>query len=253
MIGVTPPISLGGSGVSEHNNLTGRQGGTLEESFHVSESQHASLMELIYKNNLSTFTVSPNSGERGVLTALSLTYNILANDDVFTAASIDQGIGSILADVNGGAKTISGGSSIGSKPFVMDLAYNRNGVPTTESKSTGYFSYIPQFMGVSASADLLTYAAMSTDLLKYIQFSPAINRVVTATAQYVYFISIKNNAKIYDQNNFQQTIGNWSDGVSEFYRKSIVLTLANGVNTETVYVYRTRNVKSLTAFAYRIE
>lgn len=253
MIGVTPPISLGGSGVSVHNNLTGRQGGTPEESFHVSESQHASLLELIYKNNVSTFAVSPVSNEKGILTALSLNFNIQSNDDVFTAATINQGIGSILSDVNSGAKTRSGGSSIVNKVFTMALSYTRNGAALTENKTATFNAYTPQFAGVSNNADLATYAAMSADLQKFVQSSPVVVKQSSPTAQYVWFVSTKNNAIVLDQNNFLLTVGAWNDGVSEFYLKAITLTLADNTTTETVYLYRSRQVKTLTNFTYKIQ
>jgi hypothetical protein len=217
------------------------------------DPQVEAILELIYKNNVSTFAVSPVSNEKSVLTALNLNFNIQANDDVFTAASINQGIGSILADVNGGAKNISGGSSLVTKAFTMTLNYTRNGLPLSENKTVTFFAYTPQFAGVSASADLTTYAAMSADLQKFVQSSPVLVKQSSPTAQYVWFVSTKNNATILDQNNFQQTVGAWNDGVSEFYLKSISLILANGVASETVYVYRSRNVKTLTNFTYKIQ
>lgn len=215
--------------------------------------QVVAILELIYNNNASTFTVSPVSGEKGLSTAINVNYNIQSNDDVFTLASINQGIGSVLANINTGNRVVNGGSSLVNKAFVLSLGYTRNGVASTESKTATYFAYTPQFAGVSSSADLLTYAAMVSDLQKFVQSSPVVVKQSSPAGQYVWFVSTKNNAVILDQNNFQQSVGSWNDGVSEFYLKSISLILADGVTTETVYVYRSRNVKTLTNFTYKIQ
>lgn len=244
------------SGSSIHNDLTGLQGGKPNEPkeyFHLSESQHERVLDLIYMNNSNSFSVNPTSGERGINNSLNLNYNIISNDDIFTSASINQGIGSVLANINTGNKTVSGGSSLVNKAFTLTLGFTRNGVANIETKTATYFAYAPQFAGVSTNADLNTYALMSAALQKFVQSSPVITKQSSPVNAYVYFISTKNNAQIFDQNNFQQTVGAWNDGVSEFYLKTITLTLADSVTTETMYLYRSRNVKTLTNFTYKIQ
>lgn len=239
-----------------HNELDELQGGNSNEPkeyFHLSESQHERVLDLIYINNSSSFSVNPTSGERGINNSLNLNYNIISNDDVFTAASINQGIGSVFANINTGTNTVSGGTTTQNKTFTLTLAFTRNDVATTETKSATYTTYVPQFAGVSVQTDFADLAAIvaESNLQKFIQASAAINKQSSPTAQYIWFVSTKNNATILDQNNFGQTVGTWGDGVSEFYRKSLVITLADG-STETVYLYRTRNVKTLTNFTYKI-
>ncbi|RZL47734.1 MAG: hypothetical protein EOP00_11110 [Pedobacter sp.] len=216
------------------------------------DEQKTALLALIYQNSVSTISLSTTTGERGISTALNVSYNIQTKDDVFTSASINQGIGSVLANINTGTKTVSGGFATQNKSFVLSLNYTRNGVATTETKTATYTTYVPQFAGVSTETDFANLAAIiAASLQKYVQATPAINKQSSPTAQYIWFVSTKNNAAILDQNNFSQSVGTWGDGVSEFYRKSLVITLADGT-TETVYLYRSRQVKTLVNFTYKI-
>lgn len=244
-----------GGGVSIHNDLTGIQGGSPNEYYHFNEIQHEKLLSLIYTNGTSTISVSPSSGERGVNATLTVNYSITSNDDVFGTATINQGIGDVTGDIDAGNQSKSGGNSTNNKSFTMSLSYTRNGEPETENKTTTYNTYIPQWAGWSAEEDFVnSYSSINseTNFQKYIQSSATINKVNSPTGEYIWFISNKNNATIKDTNDFVQTVGTWGDGTSEFYRKPLTLTLADGITTATVYLYRSRNVKTLSSFTYKI-
>lgn len=247
--------STGGVGTSIHNNLTGIQGGSLNEYYHFNEIQHEKLLNLIYTNGTSTISVSPSSGERGVNAALIVNYNITSNDDVFGTANINQGIGDVTGDIDAGNQSASGGNSTINKSFTMNLSYTRNGESKTENKTATYNTYIPQWAGWSAEEDFVNnYSSINSEpnFQKYIQSSASINKANSPTGEYIWFISTKNNATIKDTNDFVQTVGIWGDGTSEFYRKPLTLTLADGITTVTVYLYRSRNVKTLSSFTYKI-
>lgn len=222
------------------------------DELQFSESEYNQLKALIYTNSISTFTMSSSTNERGILATLSLSYNILSKDDIFTSASINQGLGDVFANVNAGTKTISGGTSSQNKSFVLSLGYTRAGAPKTETKTAAHTTYVPQFKGFSNLTDFSTYAAMSSGLTKEVQASSAMTNLVSPISQYIWFVSNKSNATILDQNNFQQTIGNWNDGLSEFYKKVVEVTLTDG-SRENLNLYRSREVKTLTGFTYKIQ
>src|SRR5690606_13445945 len=204
-----------------------------------SASQKDRILDLIYQPNASLFSVSPASGERGVSTSLTVSYWVTPNDDEDMTGSINQGIGSITID--GSSHDVSGGSSGVSKTFTMTLNYERQGEAEEETKTATYTAYIPQWKGVSDEDAYTTYAGI--DLTKFIQSSATTTMEVSPSAEYVWFISNKSNATVLDGNNFVQTVGTWGDGTSEFYSKSLSLTLADGITTATVYLYRSRNTK----------
>ena len=207
--------------------------------------------QLFYVNNATTFTVTPTIGERGVPVANTLNYNIIPNSDVFTAASINQGIGSVFSDVGNGAQVRSAGNKTATTTYTLSLAYTRLGVATNEIKTATYTPVVPQWSGVSSVTDFSNYGEINGEgFQKYIQTNSVISKVVSPENKYIWFIVNNGTGQILDGNNFVQTIGTFGDGVSEFYRKSLVLTLNDGT-TATVYLIRSRNTKTLTDFTYK--
>lgn len=217
--------------------------------------QEEALLALIYVGYVSSITVSPAAGERGVDTTLNVSYNITSNDDTITTATITQGIGNVITDVNGGTKTVAGGITPITKAFSLALGYTRNGVPGTNTKTATYTANTPQWAGWSAKTDFTTaYADINgeTNLQKFVQASAGINKASSPTGEYIWFISNKSNANVYDTNDFLQSQGAWGDNTKEFWTKTLTLTLSDGVTTAPVYLYRSRQTKTLTAFTYKI-
>lgn len=245
----------GSSGVvSDHNLLLNLQGGVIpNEFYHLSENQYNQMLELLYTNNEVSFTIIPSSGERGVITTLTLNYNIKSNDDEITSATINNGIGSVFQDADDGEKIMDVGTSTTTKTYVLTLGILRGGLSISETISTTYNAYIPQFAGVSGMTDFTTYASMLSSLTKFVQATPNIVKVSSPTDEYIWFISTKQNATVLDQNNFQQTVGIFGNTTTEFYTKPLIILLADGVTTSTVYVYRSRNKKTLSNFGYKIQ
>src|SRR5690606_23820971 len=99
----------------------GLQGGQPDEFYHLTESQHERVLDLIYINGTSVISVSPSSGERGVNIPLTISYTITPNDDIYGTASINQGIGDVTANIDGNLHSISGGSSAINKSFILTL------------------------------------------------------------------------------------------------------------------------------------
>lgn len=246
----------GGGGTNDHNKLNNLQGGKQtepKEMYHFTENQHTQLLELIYSENAVMISVSPTFGEKGLSTSINVTYRLSSNDDQLLTASINNGIGDVSTNIDTGNKTVSGGSTIDSKTYTITYTFNRNGSVSSGSKSATYSAYTPQFAGVSEITDFTTYTLMSSELSKFIQPTANIDKQSSPVEQYIWFISNKATAKVYDQNDFEQTLGAWENGTTEFYTKSLVLTLADGITTSTVYLYRSRNVKNLTNFIYKIK
>lgn len=219
----------------------------------ITDAQIAWIRSQMYQNLSASFSISPTQGERGVAIPITVNYNIASNDDVITAASINQGIGSVLANVNAGAKSVSGGSKTANTTYTLTLNFTRNGVPQTQTTNATYNSRVPQWAGWSSATDFSTYAELEAEvnLQKYIQSNSAITKSFSPDGEYIWFITTNATGQILDGNNFVQTVGTWGDGVSEFYRKSLSLTLADGSTSATVYLYRSRNVKTLSNFTYK--
>lgn len=251
MIGVITEGGDSGYGTMNHQELENLQGGNEAERIHLDNDTYEGLMALLYKNSVSSISVAPAIGEKGVSVPLTVTYNILSNDDLFTAATINNGIESVLEFVDNGVQNVSGGSRLSSLVFVLGMKYSRRNNPIEELKTAGYTAVIPQWSGISALADFTTYAGISAALTKYVQSSQTISRQFSPAGQYLWFVSTKNNALIQDGNNFTQTVGNWNDGVSEFYKKQISLALNDGTLAD-VYLYRTRNLKTFGNLTYKI-
>lgn len=205
-----------------------------------------------YTNNTATITVSPTQGEKGVAVTVTVTYNIASNNDLFTAASINQGIGSVLTQVNTGAQTTSGGTRLATTAYTLTKSFTRLNVPTNENQSATYTAQVPQWFGVSSATDFANYAAINNDtgLQKFLQSNSAISKEVSPVAQYPWMILTNATGKIFDANNFEQPIGAWGDVSAEFWRKAVTITLQDGT-TATVYFIRCRTTKTLTNFTYR--
>lgn len=237
-----------------HNELEGLNVGDYQ---HLTASQLDRVLDLIYLNNTSTIITSPTFGERGRATSVNVLFEINSNDDNFISASINQGIGNVLPLINLGPQTISAGNLVNNTTFTLSMSYNRDGVILNENKSTNYNAYIPQWIGVSDDNALTTYSEFTDNLEKFVQSSPNISRVLSPNDEYIWFVSTANissssTLKIRDVNDFVQTVGNWNDGVSEFYKQSINLTLFDNTTTANVFLYRSRQTKTLTNFTYKI-
>src|SRR5690606_22634671 len=140
----------------------------------------------------------------------------------------------IMSDIDDGSKSVSGGSRTGNTTYTMSLEYTRQGNPETESVNATYTSRIPQWAGWSSEEDFTnSYSTINTeaDFQKYIQSNSAITKEFSPDGEYIWFIITNGTGNIYDGNNFLQSVGTWGDGVSEFYRKSLTLTLADGTTT----------------------
>lgn len=239
-----------------HNNATNLQGGQPSEYYHLTSSQLNRVLNLIYVNNVVTFSISPTSGERGVSQSLNVTYRMTPNDDTYTAATINPVGYNVLPFANGTQQTTGVTNSSSTTAYTLNYGYTRNGSGNTGSSSATYTAYIPQWVGVSVSTGLTsnTYeSVISLGLTKVIQSSSTQTATLSATNQYVWFISNTDSATI-TQGGFTQSIAslNVYDGTKEFQKNSVLLTLSNGITTSTVYIYRTTSVKNITSLNYQI-
>ena len=248
----------GGSGgispILDHNLLQNLQGGLApNEFYHLNQSQYNQMMDLLYTEDEVVFNIQPLIGERGVVTALALNYSIKSNDDEIVSANINNGVGDVFSNVGAGNIVTSVGNSAITKTYTLTLGINRKGVPQTQTFNSTYNAYVPQFAGVSGMVDFTTYTSMVSSLTKFVQGTPNIVKISSPTDEYIWFISTKANATVLDQNNFQQTVGIFGNPTTEFYTKPLTMVLADGVTTSTVYLYRSRNKKTLTSFGYKIQ
>jgi len=241
----------GGGGTSIHNQLSDIQGGNSTERFHVSESQHSRLLELIYEQLSVAFTRTPTTiQEKGVSTAVALSWNIAPNDDLIISRTINQGIGV----VSGNTGTISGGNRVDTTSYTLTTAFTRDGVAGSVNNTVVVNFTAPQYFGSSNVADVseLNYTTLGATLTKEILASDTMNKIFNPTAQYIWFVSRKNNANIID-GSLQASVGPWNDGVSEFYKKTVTFILADGVTTHALTFYRSRELKTRTNANYTLQ
>lgn len=227
-----------------HNDLAGLQGGNSTERYHLSLEQYQWILSQLYTNHTATFTVTPSTGERGVNTSLAVNYNIISNDDEITSASINQGIGSVFSDVDAGLKSVSGGIRSNNITWTLAIGYNRMEESGTENRTTTYTTYIPKWYGLSEDLEDVTssnYTLLNSELTKLVNSSNSISFTHNSnTDEYIWFISPLNINKI-TASGFDTTIGNWNDSGTFFWKKSLPgFVLANGTDTVTLYLYRTR-------------
>lgn len=220
----------------------------------LNQTQYEQFLSLIYVNNTSTLSVSPTTGERGISTAITLSYSINSGSDIFTSASINQGVGA--ASWDSGTETVSGGNRSQTTTYTLTKNFTRNGTPTTETQSATYTAFIPQWAGVSTDSDLSnnTYSSISSLLTKYVQNSTTnISYSFTTTGtEYPYFITASANGTIKDSNGFTYTIDATEfSGTGYWYRKSFTLTL-NDSSIVTLYMIRAKVIPTanLSAFIF---
>ena len=169
---------------------------------------------------------------------------------MITARTINQGVGALATN----SGTISGGNRVDTTVFTLTTEFTRNGTPTTQNNTVTVSFTPPQYYGSSNVADvsLLNYATLGATLNKLVQTSTTIAQSFSPTAEYVWFVSTKNNATILD-GSLSASIGVWDDGVSEFYKKTVTYTLADGITTQSLTFYRTREIKTRVGAIYTIQ
>lgn len=209
----------------------------------ISDEQIAWIRSQMYKNYTATISVSPTNAERGVNTSITVGYNISSNNDVITSASINQSIGSVLSNVDTGAQTVSGGTKSQNTTYTLSIGYTRNGVSGSETHSATFTTYIPKWYGASETLEDVTandYSELS-ELNKVVSSASTMNFTHNTTDdEYVWFVSSVNTNKI-TASGFDTTIGDWNDPTAFFWKKAVSsFKLANGTDTVTMYVYRTR-------------
>lgn len=240
---------------SEYVVATWDTAGNFVKTSFFTEEQKDRLRDLVYENYTASFSISPSFGERGVDNSLSLNYNIASKDDIVYYAEINPGSENVINNVDSGSKSITGLSSKVSVTYTLSVGVVRNGdtLASTNYPFT-YSAYTPQYAGAEIDSFLVDNVVDldNSYLTKYVQSSTSINITISPSGEYVWFISNKSNATIKDGNDFTQSVGDWGDVSAEFWKKTEVLTLADGTTTSTVYYYRSRLPKTLSNFTYKI-
>lgn len=213
----------------------------------ITEAQLAWIRSQMYTNHSASFKVSPTEGERGYDTAITVSYAIVSNDDQITSASINQGIGSVLSNVNTGTKTVSGGVKSENTTYTMSIGYTRNSTSGSQNRTATYTAHIPAWYGTSSSIsdinanmyeDLSALNGFTKQVISSSKMSFNLNN---STEEYVWFISSANVNKI-TASGFDTTIGSWGDETVFFWKKPITsFKLKNGTTTVTMYLYRTKD------------
>ena len=241
-----------------HNSTTGLQGGSVGEYYHLTASQNSRVLNLIYSGQVTTFSISPTTAERGTATTVTASYRMIAGDDIYTGATINPlGFNLYPTFTDGAARTtaFTQSTSANTTTFTLNYGFTRNGVGSATTSTATFTTFLPQWCGVNVAFSAATnYAAVSAlGLTKIVSSSAVQTMTPTASNQYIWFISNKSNAVV-TQTNFPTSVSllNIEDGVSDFYLKTFTITLADGVTTGSLFTYITRLPKALSGITYAI-
>jgi hypothetical protein len=221
----------------------------LERESDFSDTQLDRLKDSVYENISQTISVSPPSFEKGVPTNLTFTWRVTKNDDTLNTVTVD-GVDKI-SEATGINRTYTVNNQVASRSVALVTNLTRNtvtGSTFTLTNSATSNAYVPQFKGQladSLAADSYVLADLST-LTKLIQPGVGMSLAKDFTNKYgVIITKTEINKIVFSVAPEPLSIGNWDDGTSYFYKKSITLTLANG-GTETMFLYRTRQLLNAT-------
>ena len=206
------------------------------------DEQRLKIIELIFTPGTVSLTTNISSFEKNVSTNVTWTYLFTPNEDVFSSATLNSSSvgasGSIITNI----KT--------SQTLVYEVTLVQQNFDVSQrqiSQSRTVSAREPQYYGVSSTivtADGFTYEELAGAFTKVVQSSSTITATFTASNEYVFFLSTKSNAKIYDGNNF--------DNTDDFAVSTITVKYADGTN-QTLYQYRSKGPKTITGFIYKIQ
>lgn len=215
----------------------------------LTDEEYEKFLDLFYKVHTVAFTVSPVSGEKGVSTNATFSYTINKNGDVITSVTMDGATG---LGTTSGSHTFNNVRETLSKTLTVNYKENNKAQKSKQYNAT-YVAYVPQWRGKSSLEDLGDYNTIDAALSKVLQASATVTNTVQPNNEYVYFVSIKDNAVIEDMNGFRQTVGDWGNDTTEFWKKQVQIRLKDGTS-QPVYLYRTRLKKTIdTDFRYTIK
>ena len=202
------------------------------------------LIGLVYEDSTASISASPSSFEKNQTGGVSVTftYSTTLNDDTVQSATYD---GTDVTSNPSGSDTVAGVTTGASKTFNV-VFLNADGVTTrTDTNNASATGRDPQWSGVSSDTTMngKTYTQLNSALTKFISSGSARNITVSPSNEYVYFLSLKNNATIKDGNDFNNT--------SDFTKSTVTVQYENGT-TFTLYQYRSNTTKTLSNFTYKL-
>lgn len=231
----------------------------IEEYFDIDELEAIYLGDNTggdYINHVSVLSSNPLSGELGLANTITVSSNIISNDDTITSVSLRQNgstIYNLLSTVDQGQQNLSITGITINSTFELVLGWIRNGITMDEIKSTNYAAYIPQWYGKSNRLDYesQSYSLVNSELIKVLQNNSTIEISITSSSQYIWFISTNSNA-IITNSGFPVSIGDWNSISSFFIKKTIPINLANGSQV-TMTLYRSRTVLTFGTQTFKIQ
>jgi hypothetical protein len=248
--GVQALIGAGGGGIPEPiadgTFARKKAGATLEwvgmanDIVDFSNTHIERLIALVFEVLARSGSATPSSFEKGVPTQIDYAYAVSENDDTITQLTWDGVIHNSNFPLVGNAQD---GAAEETVNRVLEITKEVGVVSNLTLQSN---ALIPQYRGGSAIDDFSgDYGELNGELQKVIQSSDNQTFEFNLGNTYAFFISTNANATIKDGNGFTQSVGNWGDGVSEFYKQPLVMDLFNGA-PENVTMYRTRETNTAT-------
>lgn len=215
----------------------------IPESSPFTDEEVERLQDLIYKVGTQTLSVAPTSFEKGVATDVVFSWNVILNDDTLVSATLDGN--DVSDDVNGVVSNYAINGIEVSKSVNLSTVLNSNNGINNLSNTKTSVAYIPQYYGKMVSVEPSYLYNDLQNFTKFLQSGDSKNVTDTFNSEYMFFISKKSNAVIKDGNDFVLTIGDFNSTTDFFIKKQVTVYLSNG-NTETMYLYRTRETVNAT-------
>ena len=233
-VGIVPTEALGG--LYMDSDLINEEGtiptGT-DISYIVKE-----ILEAYIEPTVSVTKLTSGTLEKGVSKSLSWRVNYDLGTD--TLQSSNWYLDNALAGSITGSGDVLSTSSEFTITAEARLSFEILGAV---SRSGTYPFYTPQWRGVSTSASVNTgsYSALNSALSKFVQSSDNTTLTANGVDMYAYFISTNSNATIKDSNGF--------DNTQDFQKSTVTVKLANG-DSQTMYMYRTKQKNTFNNFKY---
>ena len=206
-------------------------------------TQISELLHLLFNEGTISLTVDKSSFEKNLTTSITFNYTVSPNSNTISTATFDT------TDVTNNPNNSQNYTDVLN---TISKTYNVTFAPTSSggnsrstSKTISSTARDPQYCGVSTieSFNGYNYENLNNILTKKVQSGDSISQTTSPTNQYVYFLSINDNATITDGNGFNNT--------SDFTKTTITVKYAN-TSDQTLYQYRTTDIKTLTSFTYNI-
>jgi hypothetical protein len=201
------------------------------------DEQVIKIIELITDDISVVSSLDITEFEKGLSTTVK--YNAVISHKDVTVSSIK--LNNVSQQINQSGTTTVNKTDLltNSKNYTLSISYIRLGVSKQYTETIFTTAYVPQFYGTSLTLDYDNQNVQSIALTKYIGSDTELNYSGVLNNVYLWFIVVKQDNTLYDQNGFIFRHGDWNSNEFFIYKQGLI-TLADGTNSQ-VSLYRSFN------------